>query len=209
MAKIVGCPKDYSISNIVDDLSNFFNQLREVRNEILRKREMEEQLRKQKAASEAMQQQLRQARRAQDGQDLISNYTTMKSQQFSMQRQAPGTTNAPTLGTLRNRREVDSKHSTLRATTLGVGGAAARIQVMRAANSGRLSGRLSGKLAGRPNSGRLSTDSMAQRSDSVTSDIMPLPGTSEANLSEVLTPPQAPVLAPPRRSIIHRLQRKH
>ena len=50
----LACPNDYKISTMIDDLSTFFQQFVTIREEIMKKRAIEEELKHSKLAKERM-----------------------------------------------------------------------------------------------------------------------------------------------------------
>ena len=115
---MVACPKDYLLSNIIDDLATFFEQLAETRDAVLKKREIQEQLRKTEEAQKVMKQQLQRTRMAPKNQekDLFGDFNDLKKLQMTSR--APPTARGkplPPLGTMHQRPlvHVDSTGVTL------------------------------------------------------------------------------------------------
>ena len=106
------------ISNIIDDLATFFEQLAETREAVMKKREIQEQLRKTEEAQKVMKQQLQRSRLKKKNQekDLFGDFNDLKKTQMTM-RAAPTSLgkSIPPLGTMHQRPlvHVDSSGVTL------------------------------------------------------------------------------------------------
>lgn len=106
------------LSNIIDDLATFFEQLAETRDAVMKKREIQEQLRKTEEAQKVMKQQLQRTRMTPKNQerDLFGDFDDLKKTQMTM-RASPGSLGKPLppLGTMHQRPlvHVDSSGVTL------------------------------------------------------------------------------------------------
>ena len=88
----LACPNDYKISTMIDDLSTFFQQFVTIREEIMKKRAIEEELKHSKLAKERMQVQMKEQKRKQHEEnenDLMDSYQTMKKNQLAFHSTTP------------------------------------------------------------------------------------------------------------------------
>ena len=99
----IACPSDYKLSALIDDLSSFFQQFITVREELAKKRAIEEELQRAKRANEQMRAQMQEQKRQQllstEG-DLMNDYKTMRKNQM---KQFHSTKEVPMLGTLKSK----------------------------------------------------------------------------------------------------------
>lgn len=105
----VACPNDYKLSAIIDDLSTFFQQFVTIREEITKKRAIEEDLRRRKEANERMHAQMQEQKRQQlagNENDLIDSYQTMRKNQMKNTVPYPSRGEMSMLGTMKIKKMI-------------------------------------------------------------------------------------------------------
>lgn len=110
----VACPNDYKLSSIIDDLSTFFQQFVTIREEITKKRVIEDDLRRRKEANERMHAQMQEQKRQQlagNENDLIDSYQTMRKNQMKNTISSPSRGEVSMLGTMKIKKMIMPPHS--------------------------------------------------------------------------------------------------